>query len=99
MLHKIENNQLTIYLEGELNSFTSDEVEKEIEAILAQKGFDSIVLDVEKVRYISSAGLRIISRLKQQYDKLSLINMTDDVYDVFEMVGFVDEMEIKKLKK
>lgn len=99
MLHKIENNQLTIYLEGELNSLTSADVEKEIEAILALKGFDSIVLDVEKVRYISSAGLRIVSKLKQQYDKLSLINMSDDVYDVFEMVGFTDIIDIKKLKK
>lgn len=99
MLYKLENKQLTIYLEGELNSFTSDGVEKEIEAIIAQKGFDSIVLDVEKVRYISSAGLRIVSRLKQRYNALSLVNMNDDVYDVFEMVGFVDEIEIKKIKK
>ena len=99
MLHKLENRKLTIYLEGEINSFNSDTVEKEIQSIIAPKGFDSIVLDVEKVKYISSAGLRIVSRLKQQYDDLALINMTDDVYDVFEMVGFVDEMEIKKLKK
>lgn len=99
MTHTLENKVLTIYLEGELNSFTSDGVEKEIEAILAKKGFDSIVLDVEKVNYISSAGLRIVSRLKQKYDALSLINMTDDVYDVFEMVGFVDEIDIKKLNK
>lgn len=99
MTHTLENKVLTIYLEGELNSFTSDGVEKEIESILAKKGFDSIVLDVEKVNYISSAGLRIVSRLKQKYDALSLINMTDDVYDVFEMVGFVDEIDIKKLNK
>ncbi|MBQ7250240.1 MAG: STAS domain-containing protein [Bacilli bacterium] len=99
MLHKLENRKLTIYLEGEINSFNSDTIEKEIQSIIASKGFDSIVLDVEKVKYISSAGLRIVSRLKQQYDDLALINMTDDVYDVFEMVGFVDEMEIKKLKK
>lgn len=99
MVHTLENKVLTIYLEGELNSYTSDSVEKEIESILAKKGFDSIVLDVEKVNYISSAGLRIVSRLKQKYDALSLINMNDDVYDVFEMVGFVDEIEIKRLKK
>ena len=99
MIHTLENKVLTIYLEGELNSFTSESVEKEIESILAKKGFDSIVLDVEKVKYISSAGLRIVSRLKQKYDALSLINMNDDVYDVFEMVGFVDEIKITKLKK
>ena len=99
MTHELENRKLTIFLEGEINSFNSDVIEKEIQAIIATKGFDSIVLDVEKVSYISSAGLRIVSRLKQQYDDLSLINMNDDVYDVFEMVGFVDEMEIKRAKK
>ena len=99
MTHKLENGKLTIYLEGEINSFNSESIEKEIQSIIAPKGFGSLVLDVEKVRYISSAGLRIVSRLKQQYDDISLINMTDDVYDVFEMVGFVDEMEIKRLKK
>lgn len=99
MTHTLENGKLTIFLEGEINSFNSDVIEKEIQAIIASKGFDSIVLDVKDVRYISSAGLRIVSRLKQLYDDLSLINMSDDVYDVFEMVGFVDEMEIKRLKK
>ena len=99
MLHKLENRKLTIYLEGEINSFNSDTVEKEIQNIIAPKGFDSLVLDVEKVGYISSAGLRIVSRLKQQYDDLCLINMNDDVYDIFEMVGFVDEIKITRLKK
>ena len=99
MLHKLENKELIIYLEGELNSYNSEDVEKEIEEILHQNSFNKIVFDVEKLKYISSAGLRIVARLKQQYDAVSLINMSDDVYDVFEMVGFVDEMEIKKLKK
>ncbi|MBO7573947.1 MAG: STAS domain-containing protein [Bacilli bacterium] len=99
MFHKLDNRKLIIYLEGELNSYNSEDVEKEIEGIIAQNSFDAIVFDVEKLKYISSAGLRIVARLKQQYDDLSLINMSDDVYDIFEMVGFVDEMEIKKLKK
>lgn len=99
MLHKLENKVITIYLEGELNSFNSEDVEKEIEAILAPKGFDAIVLDAEKLKYISSAGLRIVARLKQQYNALSIINMNNDVYDIFEMVGFTDIIEIKRLKK
>ena len=99
MLHKLENGKLIIYLEGELNSYNSEDTEKEIEDILAKNSFNAIVLDVEKLKYISSAGLRIVARLKQQYDNLSLIQMNDDVYDIFEMVGFVDEMEIKRLKK
>lgn len=99
MQHKLEDRKLTICLQGELNSFNSEDVEKEIEKILNENSFDAIILDVEKLRYISSAGLRIVARLKQRYGALSLINMTDDVYNIFEMVGFVDQMEVKRLKK
>ena len=98
MLHNLENKKLTLYFEGELNSYNSEDVEKEIEDILNNNDVSSIVIDVEKLKYISSAGLRIVARLKQRYNDLSLIKMSDDVYDVFEMVGFTEEIEIKKLK-
>jgi len=96
MRHELENNVLTIYLEGELNSSNSEEVEKEIEGYLAQGGFSSIVIDFDKLKYISSAGLRIIARIKQTYDDLTLVQMSQDVFEIFEMVGFNDMIEIKR---
>ena len=96
MEHIIKDNKLTIYLEGELNSFNSEQVEKDIDEILAKKGFNAIVLDTKKLKYISSAGLRIVARLKQQYNDLQIINTPEDVYSILEMVGFTDEMKISK---
>ena len=60
MKNIIENETLTIYLEGEINSYNSEEVEKEIDEITLKGGFKAIKLDLTDLRYISSAGLRII---------------------------------------
>ena len=91
----IDNNILTIFLEGELNSSNAEDVEKEIEGLLSNGGFDKIRLDMNDLSYISSAGLRIIVRLKQQYDDTALINVPGDVYDVFKMVGFQNLLTIE----
>lgn len=97
MKHTLENKVLTLFLEGELNSYNAEEVEKEIEGILEQGQWSSIVIDMEHLRYISSAGLRIIVRLKQRCDDTSIVKVSDGVYDVFEMVGFNSLMKIEKL--
>ena len=92
----IENETLTIFFEGELNSYNSEDVEKEIESILAKGGFKAIKLDFADLNYISSAGLRIIVRIKQQYDDTSLVKVPDGVFDIFTMVGFQNLLKIEK---
>ena len=96
MKHTLENNALTLYFEGELNSYTSKDVEKEIETIMSENTFDKVVLDLEKLTYISSAGLRIIVRIKQQCDDTTLIHVPDGVYDIFKMVGFANVVNIER---
>jgi len=96
MRHVLENNKLTIYLEGELNSYNSEEVEKEIEEITKNSSFSSIVLDFKDLSYISSAGLRIVIRLKQLYDDTSIINAQKVVFDIFKMVGLTNAINIKQ---
>lgn len=96
MEFKLEKDVLTIYIEGELNSVNSESVGEEIDKIIEDKTFKSLVLDFDKVSYISSAGLRIILKLKQRYDDFSVINASLEVYDVFQMTGFTSMMSIKK---
>ena len=97
MNFKVEKDTLRIFLEGDINSFNSEEIEKEIEKILKENTFKKIVLDLEKVHYISSAGLRIIVRIKQQYDDTTLVKTPEKVYDIFKMVGFQNMIKIEKL--
>ena len=96
MKYDITNKTLTIYLEGEFNSNNSEEVAGEIDEIINKSDFEKLIIDLEKVTYISSAGLRVFLKLKQRFDNYSIINASLEVYDVFQMTGFTDMMEIKK---
>ena len=96
MRSTLNDKILTIYLEGELNSYSADAMSQEIDDIVSKNEFDKLVLDLEKLRYISSAGLRVVLKLKQRFDSLSVINASLEVYDVFQMTGFTTMMNIKK---
>ena len=96
MRNTLEKETLTIFLEGELNSFNAERVEQEIDGILAKGGFKAIRLDFDNLRYISSAGLRIIVRIKQRYDDTTLTKVPDGVYDILVMVGFQNLLKIER---
>ena len=92
---KLNGDTLTIYLEGEFNSYSAEPIENEIHKIIKANSFKKLVFDLEMLRYISSAGLRVFMKLKQQYD-ISITNASLEVYDIFQMTGFTSIMNIKK---
>ncbi len=96
MEHKLENGVLTLFFKGDLNSSNSEQIEEEIEKILGANKFQSIVLDFAELRYISSAGLRIILKIKKEHDDTKVVKVNKDVYDIFEMVGFSSVITIER---
>lgn len=86
---------LTLKLEGRIDSNNADikksEIEKEVYDFNGELVFDATNLD-----YISSAGLRVLLYFKKKYDKMSIINCKPDVYDIFEMTGFNEIIDVKK---
>ena len=97
MKHILENGKLTIFLVGELNSYSSEDVEREIEDIVSSNSFNAIALNMEGLNYISSAGIRIVVRLKQQYDDTSLVRVPKGIYEIFEMVGLTNMIKVEKI--
>ena len=96
MKHNFENGTLTLYFEGKINSYNADDVEREIDELLQKNEAKAIRIDMADVEYISSAGLRIIVRIKQQYDDTVLKRVPNGVYDIFEMVGFPNLIKIER---
>ena len=96
MRFELKDKVITLFLEGELNSYNADNIEKEIEATLKDQSFDKLVLDFSRISYISSAGLRIMLKLKQKHNNVSIVETSLEVYDIFSMTGFTNIMEIKK---
>ena len=95
MTEKREDNQLTLALCGRIDSSNAAAAEAEINRVAA--GFaGALVLDCEKLDYISSAGLRVILRLKKANGTTRIVNVSSDVYEIFDMTGFTEMMDIAK---
>jgi uncharacterized protein (TIGR02172 family) len=93
---KSENEVLTIALSGHIDSTNAPEMEKEAAELRQQYPHKALVLDMENLEYISSAGLRVILRLRKQEENLSLINVSSSVYEVLDMTGFAEMMPVQK---
>lgn len=88
---------LTLTLSGRLDTNTAPELEKTIAAECG--GVTSLEIDMEKLEYISSAGLRVLLAAKKQMDKVSgtltIYNVCDDIMEVLDMTVFSDILTIK----
>lgn len=92
---KTEGTELTVALEGRLDTTTAPELEKALAEDIANA--QKLILDLEKLDYISSAGLRVLlSTHKKMGDgKLIIRNVSELVMEVFEVTGFVDVLTIE----
>ena len=61
-----ENNVLTVFLEGRIDSNNAPTVEGEIMAAIDKTPNTEIMLDAEELGYISSAGLRVLMKLRNR---------------------------------
>ena len=91
-----DGNALTIHLFNSVDTKNASATEAEINKARASYQNVPLVLDCSNLAYISSAGLRVILRLKKSVDDISVINVSADVYDVFEMTGFSMMMDVRK---
>ncbi len=93
---KFQNGVLTLCLDGRIDTTNAKNVEEEIDAILAKYTDYILVLDADKLEYLSSVGLRVVLRLKKLHKELKIINVSNEVYDIFSITGFTEMMEIQK---
>ena len=92
-----ENNAFVrIALTGQVDSNNASQVEQEILAQLEGKGTVPLVLDASALRYISSAGLRVLLRLRKNYPDMSITGVSSGVYEILEMTGFTEMMNVEK---
>jgi len=86
---------MTIQLKGRIDSSNAAETEMNIREQIGEDTGE-LVLDAAELEYISSAGLRVILRLKKANSNTRVINCNSDVYEIFDMTGFTEMMDISK---
>ena len=94
--YRIDKEILYIAIEGRIDASNAALAEEKIFAIKNDNPGKHTVVDADNLEYISSAGLRVILRLRKEEPKLAIINVAPDVYDVFDMTGFTDMVTVEK---
>ena len=85
-----DEQKLTISISGRIDTTTAPNLEAKVEEI---SDINELVLDFADVEYISSAGLRVIlkaQKLMNTLGSMKLINVSDDVLEIFDITGFTD---------
>ena len=93
---KAEGSSVNIALEGRLDTMTSPQLESTLKDSL--DGVTSLVLDFEKLEYISSAGLRVLlsaQKIMNQQGEMKLVNVNEVINEIFEVTGFSDILTIE----
>lgn len=94
---KNDNTTLTVEIEGRLDTVTAPELDDELKA--AVDDARALVLDLSKLVYISSAGLRILLSYHKKMsskDGMKLVGVNDVVMEIFEITGFSDILTIEQ---
>lgn len=90
------DSKLNILIEGRLDTTTSPQLEAELRGSI--DGITELVFDVDKLDYISSAGLRVLlsaQKVMNKQGKMTIVNVKPEIMEIFDVTGFVDILNIE----
>ena len=94
--YRVDKDILYIAIEGRIDASSAAEAEEKIFSFKNENPGKHTVIDADRLEYVSSAGLRVILRLRKEEPKLAIINVAPDVYEVLDMTGFTDMVTVEK---
>ncbi len=91
-------DKLVVYLEGRLDVSVSNEIEEELARLIDQEHHNHIVLNMDKVEYMSSSGFRAciatLRKLNARNGTLRLCNIRPAVKRIFDVIELTSLFEI-----
>ena len=93
-----DGNKLEIKLEGKLTAITAPDLEKELAD--AEKDVDEVVIDMENLDHVASAGLRTLltlqKRMRKKNGRMIICKVKPEIRDIFEVTGLTDLLKIEE---
>ena len=89
-------DKLTVAIAGRLDTTTSPQLEGELRT--AVNGITELTFDLEKLEYISSAGLRVLltaQKVMNKQGEMKIINVNPDVREIFEVTGLDEILNVE----
>lgn len=86
-------------LKGKIDSNNAADLESDINAVIS--GYDEaditeISFRAEALDYISSAGLRVLLKCSQKWKNVSVVDVSSEIYEIFDVTGFTSILNIRK---
>ena len=91
-----DGNKLTLSLEGRLTTATAVDLEKSLNESL--DGVTELVFDFSDLKYISSAGMRVLLSAQKRMSSqgsMMVTGVSNDIMEIFEITGFTDILTIE----
>ncbi len=96
-INKTKNaSELTVALEGRLDTTTAPELEESLKNSL--DGVSKLTLDMAALDYISSAGLRVLRSAQKAMNRqgsMKVLHANEIILEIFEITGFTDILTIE----
>ncbi|MBO6164254.1 MAG: STAS domain-containing protein [Lachnospiraceae bacterium] len=93
---KVNASELTVALTGRLDTTTAPDLEKELKSSL--DGIKALIINMEGLEYISSAGLRVLlsaQKIMNRQGEMKVVCVNDTIMEIFEVTGFSDILTIE----
>lgn len=99
VIHNIEDKKVIVDLKGRLDTLNAAEAEIKFLPLMESEELN-VILDCTDFDYISSSGLRLFLTLQKKIvankGSLTIVNLNENIMDVFEMIGFSKIFDIVK---
>ena len=92
-----DGSKLRVTLDGRLDTLSSPNLERELESVIHD--VTELVFDLEKLQYLSSAGLRVLldaAQVMEEQGEMKVVNVSDLVMSIFSVTGFDEILTIER---
>ncbi len=97
MKNSFDNGTLTLYPEGSIDTTNVAAVEEDMNAVIGQHQPTSLILNLKQLSYISSAGLRVVLKLRRRFGaNIRAVEASPQVYEIFDITGFTEMLPVDK---
>ena len=99
MRYTVSGGKVCVYLRGRIDTNNAPEFASEMDRIHKANAGREMIIDAEGLEYISSSGLRVLMKLRRDLGEMAIINVSAQVYEIFDMTGFTTLFRISKKKR
>lgn len=93
------DDMVTLQLSGHIDTNNASEIEEQCNDALNVGPEIPVIIDAANLEYISSAGLRILLKIRKKHPDLRIEHVSSEVYEILDMTGFTQMLPVERAYK